>query len=175
MKKLYKLWAIMTALFMVSFVALSVNAQNKQVQVEITWWTNECTFNEYTLMQTGFSYAQQVLESNPPTYTCTMEAGNTAGWVTIQSNNLVNPLVTPNIPAANVTAKHGTVANVTAWACALSDTLATSYAAVDTATELFTKDDYTVCTVEGSTQLEVTVPASLPVWIYTGNIVFVVS
>jgi len=115
-------------------------------------------------MQTGFSYAEQVLEtSNTPGYICTMEAGTTAGNVTIQSTSLENPDVTPNIPGANVKAKHVTSSNVTAGSCALSSELASTYTDISAAVDLFDKDDYTVCTVEGTTQIEVTVPASLPV------------
>ena len=110
MKKLYKLWAIMAAIFMVGFVALSVNAQtNKEVQVEITWWTDSCTFNDYQLMQTGFSYDIKTLESNISGYECRMEKGGQNAYVTVQSKTLYNFNVdtgTYNIPDTNVKIKH---------------------------------------------------------------------
>lgn len=175
MKKLYKLWAIMAALFMVSFVALSANAQiNKEVQVKITGWANNCTFDNYTLMQTGFSYAEQILESNVSGYVCTMEKGGVDGYVTVLSDELTNPAVSPIIPAQNVKIKHVDSTAVSAWVCALSNTLATTYTNVASGQTLFAKDDYTVCTVGGSTQLEVTVPASLPVGTYTGDMIFTI-
>ncbi|HRU49900.1 MAG TPA: hypothetical protein P5155_00180 [Candidatus Absconditabacterales bacterium] len=61
-----------------------------------------------------------------------------------------------------------------AGVCALSNTLATTYTNVASGQTLFAKDDYTVCTVGGSTQLEVTVPASLPVGTYTGDMIFTI-
>lgn len=179
MKKLYKLWAIMAAIFMVGFVALSVNAQtNKEVQVEITWWTDSCTFNDYQLMQTGFSYDIKTLESNISGYECRMEEGGQNAYVTVQSKTLYNFNVdtgTYNIPDTNVKIKHVVSTTVSEWSCAISNTLATDYVDVSTAgAKLFEKDDFTVCTVTGSTQLEVTVPASLPVWTYTGDMVFTI-
>ncbi len=179
MKKLYKLWAIMAAIFMVGFVALSVNAQtNKEVQVRITWWTDSCTFNNYQLMQTGSSYDIQTLESNIPGYECTMEEGGQNAYVTVQSKTLYNFNVdtgTYNIPDTNVKIKHVVSTTVSEWSCAISNTLATDYVDVSTAgAKLFEKDDFTVCTVTGSTQLEVTVPASLPVGTYTGDMVFTI-
>lgn len=178
MKKLYKLWAIMAAIFMIGFVALSVDAaEDKLVQVEITWSENNCTFNDYDLMQTGFSYDIQTLESNVPTYVCTMEKGETNAYVTVQSNTLYNLNVdtgTYNIPAENVKIKHVASTTVSEWLCAISNTLPTTYQNVAGGGQLFAKDNYTVCTVGGSTKLEVTVPGSLPVWTYTGDMVFTI-
>jgi hypothetical protein len=178
MKNLYKLWAILAAIFMVGFVALSVNAQtNREVQVRIDWATgNVCTFGEYDLMHTGFSYLAQTLHStNTPDYECKMEKWGTNEKITVKSNDLENPLVDPVIPAANVKIKHEVLADVSEWACTLSNILSSAtYQDIAVAKELFEKDNYTVCTVTGSTKLEITVPASLPVWTYTGNITFAI-
>ncbi len=147
---------------------------SKCVVVEILWWMNNCEFNNYDFMSTWFSYWSQILDSNIPTYICDMEEWSTNSYVSIQSSNLENPNVTVNIPATNIRAKHVSMPNILQWMCDIDNELANTYTDISSVDILFSKDDYTVCSVWWSTQLQITVPAALPVWLYTWDIVFII-
>lgn len=175
MKNFYKLWAIMVALLSVSIIALWVNAQSEQVSVEITGGSNSCTFEAYDALSTGFAYVEQTLTTNAPTFRCILEAGLTNTNVVVTSANLVSANVTQNIPAENVKIKQATATSVSSGDCVLGSQLGSTYTDVSGGATLFDKDDYTICTVDGDTQVQITVPASLPVSTYQGDMTFLLS
>ncbi len=176
MKNFYKLWAAMVALLSVSIIVLWVNAQSEEVSVEITSdGTNSCVFQSYAALSTGFSYSEQTLNTTIPTFRCILEDDLPSVSVTVTALSLESADVTQNIPAANVKIKQSTSIWVTSGDCVISSELGTSYTDVSSATTLFAKDDHTICTVDGDTQVEITVPASLPVSTYSGNMVFLIN
>ena len=181
MKKIYKLWALIVALFALGFITLSVQdaqAADKEVSLSITAGSNTCTFGNYNPMTSPASYTTGVVVSNQPSYECTLLAGQQDWWqantVTVQSTNLTGSWTgaTHRIPAANVKLKHVNAPIVRSWACQITTYLSTGYTNVASTQTLIKKDEFTICTIGSSTQIQITIPASLPVGTYSGYMIF---
>ncbi|HOQ79296.1 MAG TPA: hypothetical protein PKX34_03915, partial [Candidatus Absconditabacterales bacterium] len=179
-KKIYKLGALIVALFALGFITLSVQdaqAADKEVSLSITAGSNTCTFGNYNPMTSPASYTTGVVVSNQPSYECTLLAGQQDGGqantVTVQSTNLTGSwAATRHIPAANVKLKHVNAPIVRSGACQITTYLSTGYTNVASTQTLIKKDELTICTIGSSTQIQITIPASLPVGTYSGYMIF---
>jgi len=88
MKKIYKLWALIVALFALGFVAFA-NAQqtNKTVTLIISSWTGNCVYSDYQAIEGQVSMNMSTAVGNPASYRCILGGGSS--YVTVQAKSSI--------------------------------------------------------------------------------------
>ena len=88
MKKIYKLWALIVALFALGFVAFA-NAQqtNKTVTLIISSWTGNCAYSDYQAIEGQVSMNMSTAVGNPASYRCILGGGSS--YVTVQAKSSI--------------------------------------------------------------------------------------
>lgn len=172
-KKLLKIGVLCCALLSCVFVLSTQNVEAESVntaKVKLTDGTSTCTWVDFDFWSAIVSGATQK-KTTSWTINCTFKK-STGEKVTYKLDNLVNTGNSSyNIALTNVKLKGGTV-TVSAWNLTTTSALTTltAFQSSTISQKVYTRTYDKLGTMSQKIELELTIPAWTPAWVYSGSI-----